>query len=175
MAGERPATDTAGSSEVIFALFWLLAHQFTPRLADLDEARFWSIDRDADCGPLTGLAADKINTKLIAGHWNDDLLRLAGSLQMGTVKASDLVRSLHAGSHTSHLTAALVELGRIAKTLHLLAYLDSEEYRRAILVQLNRGEARHALARDSATAVGAKCCTPTGKDKKTNSAPSAWL
>ena len=141
------ATDTAGSSELIFALFWLLGYQFTPRLADLDETRFWSIDRHADYGPLTGLAANKINLKLIAEHW-DDMLRIAGSLQMGTVKASDLVRSLHAGSRTSRLTAALAELGRIAKTLHLLAYVDSEEYRRAILVQLNRGEARHALARD---------------------------
>ena len=103
------------------------------RLADLDEARFWSIDRHADYGPLTGLAANKINLKLIAEHW-DDMLRIAGSLQMGTVKASDLVRSLHAGSRTSRLTAALAELGRIAKTLHLLAYVDSEEYRRAILV-----------------------------------------
>jgi len=141
------ATDTAGSSEVIFGLFWLLGYQFTPRLADLNEARFWRIDRNADYGTLNGLAANKINTKLIAEHW-DDLLRVVGSLQIGTVKASDLVRSLHAGSRTSSLTAALVELGRIAKTLHLLAYIDSEEYRRAILIQLNRGEARHALARD---------------------------
>jgi Tn3 transposase DDE domain len=33
------------------------------------------------------------------------------------------------------------------KPSNLLSYLDSEDYRRAILVQLNRGEARHALAR----------------------------
>ncbi len=33
------ATDTAGSSEVIFALFWLLGYQFTPRPPALDETR----------------------------------------------------------------------------------------------------------------------------------------
>lgn len=35
--------------------------------------------------------------------------------------------------------------GLIAK--RLLAYIDDEEYRRRILTQLNRHEARHALAR----------------------------
>jgi len=42
---------------------------------------------------------------------------------------------------------AIAELGRIVKTLYLLAYLDDEPYRRRILTQLNRIEARHALAR----------------------------
>jgi TnpA family transposase len=33
------------------------------------------------------------------------------------------------------------------KTLYLLNYIDSEEYRRHILIQLNKGESRHSLAR----------------------------
>jgi hypothetical protein len=36
---------------------------------------------------------------------------------------------------------------RIAKTLFLLAYIDDEAFRRRMLVQLNRGEGRHRLAR----------------------------
>jgi hypothetical protein len=39
------------------------------------------------------------------------------------------------------------ELGRVAKTLYLLNYLDDEAYRRRILTQLNRGESRHGVAR----------------------------
>jgi hypothetical protein len=39
------------------------------------------------------------------------------------------------------------ELGRIAKTLYLLAYIDDETYRRRVLTQLNRGEDRQGLAR----------------------------
>ena len=35
----------------------------------------------------------------------------------------------------------------MAKTLYLLGYIDDEAYRRRILVQLNRGEARHSVAR----------------------------
>jgi TnpA family transposase len=57
------------------------------------------------------------------------------------------MRTLQRGSRTSTLARALAELGRIAKTLYLLAYIDDEAYRRRILVQLNRGEGRHRLAR----------------------------
>ena len=43
-------SDTAGYSDVIFGLFWLLGYQFSPRLADLGESRFWRIDPAADYG-----------------------------------------------------------------------------------------------------------------------------
>jgi TnpA family transposase len=95
---------------------------------------------------LDGMARQRINTPLITRHW-DDLLRVAGSLQMGTVNASELIRALQRGSKLSTLAQAIGELGRIAKTLHLLAYLSDETYRRRILTQLNRGEGRHRLAR----------------------------
>jgi TnpA family transposase len=49
-------------------------------------------------------------------------------------------------SQSSTLSRAIGELGRVAKTLYLLAYVDDEAYRR-ILTQLNRGESRHSLAR----------------------------
>ena len=34
-------TDTTGVSDVVFGLFWLLGYQFSPRLADIGESRFW--------------------------------------------------------------------------------------------------------------------------------------
>ena len=57
------------------------------------------------------------------------------------------MRTIQSGSRTSTLVRAIAELGRIAKTLFLLAYIDDEGHRRRILVQLNRGEGRHRLAR----------------------------
>jgi len=44
-------------------------------------------------------------------------------------------------------TRALQEYGRLMKTLFVLRYLESEEYRRRINRQLNKGEALHALRR----------------------------
>ena len=52
------------------------------------------------------------------------------------------------GDRPTQLALALAEFGRIEKTLHTLNYIDDEKRRRAILLQLNRGEGRHSLARD---------------------------
>ena len=139
-------TDTHGYSDVVFGLFWLLGYQFSPRLADLGEMRLWRIDANATYGVLNELASDQINLGLILLNW-DDLLRVAGSLKLGTVSASEIMRTLHLGQNPSTLSKAVGELGRIAKTLYLLAYIDDDAYRRRILTQLNRGESRHSVAR----------------------------
>ncbi len=139
-------SDTAGYSDVIFGLFFLLGYQFSPRLADAGEARFWRIDRNADYGLLNGLARSQINTKTIVDNW-DDLLRVVGSLKLGTVTASEFVRTLQAPQRISSLAGALASVGRVAKSLFLLSYVDDDAYRRRVLVQLNRHEKRHNVAR----------------------------
>ena len=139
-------TDTGAYTDVIFGIFWLLGYQFSPRIADVGGARFWRIDATANYGALDRLATHKVKTALIAEHW-DDLLRLAGSLKLGLVQAGGLMRTLQTNERPTKLARALEQLGRIVKTLYLLAYIDDEAYRRRILTQLNRGEGRHQLAR----------------------------
>ena len=104
------------------------------------------MDGKADYGALDELAAQRINVKLTIQHW-EDLLRLAGSLKLGTVQAAGLIRTLQTKDRPTKLARALEELGRLIKTLYLLRFIDDEAYRRRILVQLNRGEGRHQLAR----------------------------
>ena len=139
-------SDTASYSDLIFGLFWCLGYQFSPRLAEMSETRFWRLDPAANYGALNGLARHRINTTLITNHW-DDILRVAGSLKVGTVHASTLVQALQRSGHPTTLGRAIAELGRIAKTLYLLHYIDDEHYRRRIQIQLNRGEGRHGVAR----------------------------
>jgi TnpA family transposase len=139
-------TDTAGVSEVVFGLFWLLGYQFSPRLADIGEARFWRMDPTADYGGLNPIARARVPVPLIVRNW-DDLLRVAGSLHQGTVSASELLRSILRSTRPSTLARAIAALGRIPKTLYMLSYIDDEHYRRRILTQLNRGEGRHSVAR----------------------------
>jgi TnpA family transposase len=138
--------DTHGFSEVVFGLFSLLGFRFSPRLADLSDQRFWRLEKEDHYGPLNELSRHVINAQFIAEHW-DDMLRLAGSLKLGKVKATAVMRTLQRGGSLSGLGRAVAELGRVEKTLYLLAYVHDEAYRRRILVQLNRGEGRHALAR----------------------------
>jgi TnpA family transposase len=122
--------------------------QFSPRLADSGGARFWRIDPRADYGKLNRIATNRIDTRLIMEHY-DDILRVAGSLLQRTTTASDLMRALR--SHTRHLATlgrAIVQIGRVPKTVHLLDYCSDPAYRRPILGQLNRGESRHDLSRN---------------------------
>ena len=174
-------SDTGAYTDTIFGIFHLLGFQFSPRLADIGGTRFWRVDGLADYGALDGLAAQRVNTALIIQHW-EDLLRLAGSLKLGTVQAAGLIRTLQTKDRPTKLARALEELGRLVKTLYLLRFIDDAAYRRRILVQLNRGEGRHQLARTVfhakrkafARASAANCASATARARRTSSAPWAW-
>lgn len=101
-------TDTAGSSDLIFGLFWLLGYQFSPRLADAGASVFWRVDKDADYGVLNDLARNTANTRKIEQHW-DDMMRMAGSLTLGKIRASVAIRSLLSSDRPSGLTQAIYE------------------------------------------------------------------
>jgi TnpA family transposase len=141
------STDTAGASEIVFALAWALGYRYAPRLADLADQRLWRIDPSAHYGPLQGLARNRVNTALIISQW-DEICRLTASLEAGTVTPSAILRSLQRGPNPSSLGRALAELGRVIKTLHVLDYCHDPVYRRAIHRLLGRGESRNSLARD---------------------------
>jgi TnpA family transposase len=89
-------TDAGAYSDVVFGLFRLLGYQFCPRMADMGGARLWRIDPTADYGPLNWIARHKINMDLMA-RYRDDLLRLAGSLKLGLVQATSMMRTLQVG------------------------------------------------------------------------------
>ncbi|MBX9252311.1 Tn3 family transposase, partial [Klebsiella pneumoniae] len=58
-------TDTAGASELVFGLFWLLGYQFSPRLADAGASVFWRMDHDADYGVLNDIARGQSDPRKI--------------------------------------------------------------------------------------------------------------
>jgi TnpA family transposase len=41
-------TDSVGATDLVFGLFRLLGHQFSPRFADAGGARFWRIEPAAE-------------------------------------------------------------------------------------------------------------------------------
>jgi TnpA family transposase len=137
-------TDTAGYTEVVFALFDLLGLQFSPRIRDLGDQRLFRLDRQKRHPHLAPLLRGRVNRDRILRHW-DDLLRVAGSLKRGWVTASLLIGKLQSYPRKNRLTRALQEYGRLVKTVFILRYLESGDYRRRILGQLNKGEALHGL------------------------------
>jgi TnpA family transposase len=139
-------TDTAGATEIIFALFDLLGFRFAPRLRDLSDRRlFASGPIDMQRYPrLQPHVTGRINRHRILDWW-DAMLRVAGSMKLGWVTASLLVQKLQAHPQQNALAAALQEYGRLARTLHIMHWYANTEDRRRFLRQLNKGEALHDL------------------------------
>jgi TnpA family transposase len=142
----RIMTDTGAYSDVMFGLFRHLGYRFCPRLADIGGTRFWRIDPRADYGKLNVVSQHRLKLQRIAPHW-DDMLRLSGSLLLGRVPATGIMRTLQVGDNPTRLAQAIAEFGRIDKTLHSLRYIDDRDMRRRTLTQLNRTEGRHSVAR----------------------------
>jgi TnpA family transposase len=137
-------TDTAGYTEIVFALFDLLGLQFSPRIRDLGDQRLYRLDRSKTYQNLEPRLKGRIRRDLILRHW-DDLLRVSGSLKRGWVTASLLISRLQSYRRQNALTRALQEYGRLVKTVFILRYLESEQLRRRINTQLNKGESLHSL------------------------------
>ncbi len=139
-------TDTAGATEIIFALFDLLGLRFTPRLRDIGSRRLYrsgAIDLH-NYPRLQPHITGRINRQRVLDWW-DEMLRAAGSMKLGHVTASLLVQKLQAYPQQNALAQALQEYGRLVRTLHVLRWYANNEDRRRVMRQLNKGEALHDL------------------------------
>ena len=72
-----------------------------------------------------------INTKLIEQQLGQ-VLRLAASIQQGTVPASLILRKLGSYPRQNSLALGLREIGRVERTLFMLAWLEDPALRRRV-------------------------------------------
>lgn len=156
---EVVTTDQGSYSDLVYGLFAMCGYQFAPRHADITDTQLWWIDTAMLEGTLTRdhkttntwgdfntLGLRRVPLPAVIGQW-DDMVRVAGSLATGQVRAYDLIRMMMTDGRLTGLGSAFAHYGRIFKTLHLLQVIHVEEYRRMIGAQLNIGESRHNLAR----------------------------
>jgi TnpA family transposase len=143
---EEHYTDTAGFTDHVFALCHLLGFRFAPRIRDLADKRLYVPGKPAQWPALGSMIGGSINTKIIEQQLGE-VLRLAASIQQGTVTASLILRKLGSYPRQNSLALALREIGRIERTLFMLAWLEDPALRRRVTAGLNKGEARNSLAR----------------------------
>ena len=147
--GRRPetiVTDTASYSDIVFGLLTLTGWQYAPQLADLPDQKLWRVDPHAAYGPFDTIARGRLNLGKVRLHWQD-ILRVAGSIHTGAVRAHDVIRMISRDGNPTPLGDAIAHYGRIGKSLHILRVVDDETYRRQIKAQGNLQESRHALGR----------------------------
>lgn len=138
-------TDTAGFTDHVFALMHLLGFRFAPRIRDLAETKLY-VPKGTGYSTLKPMIGGMLRIDHVRTQW-DELLRLAASIQTGTVTASLMLRKLGSYPRQNGLALALRELGRIERTLFILDYLMDIDLRHRIQAGLNKGESRNALSR----------------------------
>jgi TnpA family transposase len=139
-------TDTGGYTDHVFGLCALLGIRYAPRLRDLADRRLYTFEKPTTYPSLEPLIGGTLNSKQITAHW-DALLRVCASLKLGTVTASLLLEKLAEYPRQNSVAWGLREMGRLEKTLHTLEWFENVELRCQVLIGLNKGEGRNALAR----------------------------
>ena len=139
MEVDRQYVDTHGQSVVAFAFCHLLGFSLMPRFKGIDKQKLALPDLGAkelypNLEPI--FLAKAINWELI-GQQYDELIKFATALRERTADPEAILRRF-TRTNTQHPTyAALIELGKVAKTLILCKYLSSEELRQEINSGLN--------------------------------------
>ena len=138
--------DTGGVSDHVFALFHLLGLSLAPRLRDFPDRRLACFGKSSVWKGLAPIMGRPIKEEAVLGHW-DDALRLAVSTQQGIVKPSAMLRKLGAYRQQNRFYLALGEIGRVRRTLFMLDWIEDPQLRMECQAGLNKGEARHSLAK----------------------------
>jgi len=135
---DRQFVDTHGQSVVGFAFCYLLGFELMPRFKGIARQKLVRADPKSESTykNLDPLFVPKpINWDLITQHY-DEMIKLATALKQRTAEPEAILRRFIRGQ--SHpVFAALLELGKAAKTVFLCKYLSDKNLRREINSGLN--------------------------------------
>ena len=145
--------DTAGCTDQVFGLCYLLGFTFMPRLKNLATRRLFKPVGSPEEGlfgsrsypQLDALFSTTVDLNLIAEQW-EGLVRVAAALKNRIVSANVIARRLASSASSNRLAKALLHLGQLVRTVYLLRYFNDPVIRQQVRTQLNRGEARQDLA-----------------------------
>ncbi len=138
MEVKKNYVDSHGQSEVAFAFTHLLGFQLMPRLKRIKIQKLYRPHAgQTNAYPnLEPVMTRPINWDLIRQQY-DQMVKYATALRLGTAETEAILKrfSKNPFKHPTYL--ALMELGRVIKTIFLCQYLDSEAIRREINEGLN--------------------------------------
>ncbi len=95
---------------------------------------------------MVPIIGKSFNEEVFQQHWGD-IMRRAASIRDKSLKPSEILRKLGACRQQNRLYPALGEIGRIERTLFMLDWIENADLRMECHAGLNKGEARHSLAR----------------------------
>jgi len=136
------STDTAGYTEQMFALTYLLGFNFKPRIKNLTQQQLYAFEGFE----MKDIKFKKINDKIILDNYSE-VMRLVESIRCGKVQASLILQKINSYNRDNGVAKGLKEIGRILKTRYIIEYYTDGELRKEVQKMLNKGEAINSVAR----------------------------
>lgn len=143
---KKVSTDKHGTNAINFGLFDFTDMIFAPRIPKPHREALWGFGSAKDYEGMIIKPTKFVNGQLIIDE-EDNIKHLVASLLTGDSKPSTVIRKLSSKNYRSKTKEAFVQYNNIVKSQFLLLYLNNPEFRRAILVALNRGEEYNGLYR----------------------------
>ena len=129
-----------------FALFDLTDMIFAPRIPKPHREVLWGFGSAKEYEGLLIKPTQFANEDLIDGEW-DNIQRIMVSLLTGEASPSHIIRKLCAREYNSKTKKAFWQYNQLVKSEFLLKFIHDQEFRRAVLYALNRGEHHNGLYR----------------------------
>lgn len=138
MRVEKNFVDSHGQSEVAFAFCKLLGFQLMPRLKRIKYEKLYLCEKgtEADFPNLKDVLSRPIRWQLIENQY-DEMIKHAVALKLGTASAEAILRRFNSENKTHTTYKALIELGKVEKTIFLCEYLSDLKLRYEINEGLN--------------------------------------
>ena len=138
MEVKKNYVDSHGQSEIAFAFTHLLGFQLMPRLKRMKVQKLYRpyVGQPDSYENLQPILTRPIKWDLIRQQY-DQMVKYATALRLGTAETEAILKRFRKNPVQHPTYQALMELGRVIKTIFLCQYLDSEDLRREINEGLN--------------------------------------
>lgn len=138
MSLEKSYTDTHGQSEIAFAFCHLLGFQLMPRIKNIYQKKLYLPGKGMRSAypELQPVLTRPIRWHLFEQQY-DEMIKYAASILNRSADTEALLRRFTRNNVQHPTYAALLELGKVIKTIFLCDYLSSMEMRREIHEGLN--------------------------------------
>lgn len=138
MTVEKNYVDSHGQSDVAFAFCHFLGFDLLPRLKGISKKKLSRVEagNPGEYSNLQPVLTRPINWDLIAKQY-DEMAKYATALRLGTAEAEAILRRFTRENVKHPTYQALLELGKVKRTMFLCRYLESEALRQEIHEGLN--------------------------------------
>ena len=130
---EKNYVDSHGQSEVAFAFCHLLNFQLLPRLKGIHRQKLYrpTTGQPEAYPHLQAILTRPIRWDLIRQHY-ETMIQYATALRLGTADAETILKRFTRSPFPHPTYHAVIELGKVIKTIFLCQYLQEEALRREI-------------------------------------------